>query len=82
MEEHREKKLRELRQRVQSGEYVVDPTAVADAVVHRIWGFELEPAPAPVPLALARRRIRKRVRGSAVTGGADRRTEALAGMQS
>jgi hypothetical protein len=77
MDHHREHKLQQLKAQVRSGEYRVDPVAVADAVVHRVWGFDVDPALSPVPLAAAPSRIRRRT----VTGGPRRPAGALAGAR-
>jgi hypothetical protein len=65
MDELRQKKLQELRRQIEGGHYVVDPTAVAAAVVRRVWGFDVAPEPAPVlPIAVGRPRARDRARAS------------------
>jgi len=55
MHEHRDKDLRELRERVANAEYRVDPVAVADAVVRRRWRVAIAPEPSALsPIASQR----------------------------
>ena len=55
MHEHRDKDLRELRERVANAEYRVDPVAVADAVVRRRWRVVIAPEPERDPANLVGR---------------------------
>jgi hypothetical protein len=57
MNEYRTYKLQRLRRQVQRGEYRVNETAIADAIVRRVWGRDALPEPdlAP-PATLAPRR--------------------------
>jgi Anti-sigma-28 factor, FlgM len=47
MNEHREQRLKELKAQIVRGHYVVDASALADAIIERVWGLDLEPKPAP-----------------------------------
>jgi hypothetical protein len=47
MNEHREQRLKDLTAQIRRGEYVVDTSALADAIIERVWGLDLEPKPAP-----------------------------------
>ena len=40
MDEHHETKLQQLREQVARGEYRVEPTLVADALIRRVQGFD------------------------------------------
>ena len=55
MPQHRDKDLRELRERVANAEYRVDPVAVADAVVRRRWTVAIAPEPAALSSIAPRR---------------------------
>ncbi len=74
MHDHRDIKLEELRKRVTSGEYRVDPHAVADGVVRRRWSVAIALPPEPVSSIAAADRPRARVRRVA-------RSRALVGAQ-
>jgi hypothetical protein len=47
MNEHREQRLKDLKAQIRRGEYVVDTSALADAIIERVWGLDVEPKPAP-----------------------------------
>jgi hypothetical protein len=46
MNEHREQRLTELKAQIRRGEYLVDTSALADAIIERVWGLDLDPKPA------------------------------------
>jgi hypothetical protein len=62
MDDHRDIKLHELRQQVVSGEYRVDPRAIADAIVRRRWSVASAPHPAEAYSAPLPEQTRARVR--------------------
>ena len=49
MNEHREQRLKELKAQIGRGAYAVDASALADAIIERVWGLEIEPNPSPAP---------------------------------
>jgi hypothetical protein len=49
MNQHREQRLNELKAQIGRGEYVVDTSALADAIIERVWGLDVEPKPTPAP---------------------------------
>ena len=49
MNQHREQRLQELKAQIGRGEYVVDTSALADAIIERVRGLDVEPKPAPAP---------------------------------
>jgi hypothetical protein len=72
MDELRDKKLQELREQVRRGQYVVDPSAVAEAIMWRVWGVDVAPKPTPAHM------ITRTGRGGAGAGRAgDDRSQAL-----
>ena len=75
--EHDEINLNALRGRIAASTYLVDPLAVADAIVRRRWSLAIGPEPDSSPVD--RRRRRTRVRVSCIPRhGLPRRTDALA----
>jgi hypothetical protein len=50
MQDHRDNQLQELKERIRRGQYVVDPQAIADAIVRRIGLPEASPYAVPVRL--------------------------------
>lgn len=73
MDNHREKKMQALREQIEYGEYLVNPTVVADAILRRIRGLHAEPEPELVLAAGAHGWTRERIRTaepmSSVAGG-------------
>ena len=67
MDDHRVSKLQELRERLASGEYTVDPQVVADAIVRRRWSIAVAPPLAVLAFVSPPRRTRARVRRVART---------------
>jgi hypothetical protein len=67
MDDHRASKLQELRQRLASGEYTVDPHVVADAIVRRGWSIAVPPPLAELASVSPPQRTRGRVRRVART---------------
>ena len=67
MDMYREQRIHELRTLIERGDYVVDPTGTADAVVRCVSGLALAraDAQAPPPVRHDRRRIRGGVRVAA-----------------
>jgi hypothetical protein len=76
MHEHRDKDLRELRERVANAEYRVDPVVVADAVVRRRWRVAIAPGAAALYSVASPRGSRARLVG--VPGGEQRTRQLLA----
>jgi Anti-sigma-28 factor, FlgM len=74
MQDHRDIRLQELRERITNGEYRVDPHAVATAIVRRRWSVAIALLPEPVSPIASPDRPRARVRRIA-------RTRALVGAQ-
>jgi hypothetical protein len=68
MHQHRDKELRQLRERVANAEYRVDPVAVADAVVRRRWRVAIAPDHAALALIASRRVSRARLTSVAAGG--------------
>jgi hypothetical protein len=77
MGDHRDSELHELRSRITSAEYRVDPGAVADAIVRRRWSVDIALEPAQPSSIASRQRTRARVR-FVVRAGTRTRTQALA----
>jgi anti-sigma-28 factor FlgM len=78
MDEHREQRLQELRDQIGRGEYVVNVSAIAEAIVERVWGLDVEPRPSPEPPSGASGRSCVQVRGGGVPSDAPPCTQALA----
>lgn len=49
MDEDREQKVAEIKERVERGEYRVDPDVVADAILRRLWELAAERAERGTP---------------------------------
>jgi hypothetical protein len=49
MNQHPEQRLNELKAQIGRGEYVVDTSALADAIIERVWGLDVEPKSTPAP---------------------------------
>jgi hypothetical protein len=60
MDEHHETKLQQLREQVARGEYRVEPTLVADALIRRVQGLQAaaEPVASRPAAGHGRRRLR------------------------
>jgi hypothetical protein len=81
MEDHRHKKLQALREQIQRGEYLVEPSVVAEAIARRVWSIELATERAETPVSTLHRARRTRARDEALSGVRPR-AEVLAGLAS